>query len=72
MGTVTQENIHLLLPWKTVVLAELWAKDLNLSPTETLMRLYSTDFYKSLEDESTKMWTYSPEQLYYLFKNKED
>ena len=69
MGTVTQENVHLLLPWKTAGLAELWAKDLNLLPTETLMRLYSTDFYKSLEDESTKMWTYSPEQLYYLFKN---
>ena len=71
MGEVTQENVHLLLPWKTAGMAELWAKDLNVTPMEALMRLYATDFYKLLEDESTKMWTYSHEQLYYMFKNKE-
>ena len=67
MGEVTQENVHLLLPWKTAGMAELWAKDLNVALMEALMRLYATDFYKLMEDESTKMWTYSPEQLYYIF-----
>ncbi len=69
MGEVTQNNVHLLLPWKTAGMAVLWAKDINVSPLEALMKLYSTTFYKRLEDESTKMWHYSPEQLYYIFRH---
>lgn len=49
-------------------MAELWAHDLGITPLEALMRLYSTDFYRRLEDESTKLWTNSPEQLYILFR----
>lgn len=71
MGEITQENVHLLLPWKTAGVAELWAKDLDVPPVEALMRFYRTDFYKSIETESTKLWTYSPEQLYYIFKNED-
>ncbi len=67
MGEVNQSNVHLLLPWKAAGMAELWAKDLNVTPLEALMRLYSTAFYKTLEDESSKMWCYSPDQLYYIF-----
>jgi hypothetical protein len=49
-------------------MAELWAHDLGITPLEALMGLYSTDFYRRLEDESTKLWTNSPEQLYILFR----
>ena len=68
MGEITQSNVHLLLPWKTAGVAELWAKDLGVAPLEALMRFYQTDFYRLLEDESTKLWTNSPEQLYLLFR----
>ena len=68
MAEITQSNLHLILHWKTADMAELWARDLGISPLEALMRLYSTDFYRRLEDESTKLWTNSPEQLYILFR----
>ena len=67
MGEINQSNVYLLLPWKAAGLAELWAKDLKVSPLDALMRLYATDFYRLLEDESSKLWTYSSEQLYYIF-----
>ena len=69
MGEITQENVHLLLPWKVAGIAELWAKDLGVPQMEALMRFYGTPFYRNLEDESTKLWHYSPEQLYALFSN---
>ena len=68
MAEITQSNLHLILHWKTAGMAELWAHDLGITPLEALMRLYSTDFYRRLEDESTKLWTNSPEQLYILFR----
>ena len=68
MGEINQSNVHLLLPWKVAGVAELWAKDLGVEPLEALMRFYGTEFYRLLEDESTKLWTNSPEQLYMLFR----
>ena len=67
MGEINQSNVHLLLPWKVAGVAELWAKDLGVAPLEAMMRFYETDFYRLLEDESTKLWTNSPQQLYLLF-----
>lgn len=69
MGEINQSNVHLLLPWKVAGVAELWAKELGVSQMEALMRFYRTSFYRDLEDESTKLWHYSPEQLYALFSN---
>ena len=54
---------------KVAGLARLWAKDLGVSTLEAMMRFYDTPFYAKLEDESTKLWTCSPQQLYYLFRN---
>ncbi len=68
MGEITQENVYLLLPWKVAGVSELWAKDLGVTPLEAMMRFYATDFYKLLENESTKLWTNSPQQLYILFR----
>ena len=53
---------------KVAGIAELWAKDLGVPPLEAMMRFYATDFYRLLEDESTKLWTNSPQQLYVLFR----
>jgi len=67
MAEITQDNVYLLLPWKIAGLAELWARDLGVSPLEALNRFYKTPFYARLADESTKLWHYSPEQLYAVF-----
>ena len=64
-----QSNVYMLLHWKVAGLAQLWAKDLGVSTLEAMMRFYDTPFYAKLEDESTKLWTCSPQQLYYLFRN---
>ena len=67
MGEVNQSNVHLFLPWKVAGLASLWAADMGIPRLEAQRRFYGTQFYKSLEDESTKLWTLSPEQLYLVF-----
>ena len=67
MGEVNQSNVHLFLPWKVAGLAALWAADLGVSRLEAQRRFYGTRFYRDLEDESTKLWTLSPEQLYQIF-----
>lgn len=67
MAEITQENLYLLLPWKIAGLAELWARDLGVSPLEAMERFYRSSFYPRLADESTKLWHYSPEQLYAIF-----
>mgnify|MGYP001773076662 FL=1 len=67
MGEINQSNVHLLLPWKIAGIAELWAKDADITPLEAMKRFYQTPFYKRLADESTKLWHYSAEQLYALF-----
>lgn len=68
MAEITLSNLHLVLHWKTAGVAELWAKDLGIPPLDALMRFHATDFYRRLEDESTKLWTNSPEQLSVLFR----
>lgn len=67
MGEINQSNVHLLLPWKIAGIAELWARDANITPLEAMERFYQTSFYKRLADESTKLWHYSAEQLYAIF-----
>lgn len=66
MGEITQENVHLLLPWKIAGMAELMARDFGISVLEAMRRIYAMPFYKKLSDESTKLWHNSPEQLYLL------
>ena len=68
MGEVNQSNVYLLLPWKVAGLASLWAADLGVTRFEAQRRFYGTKFYQLLEDESTKLWTLSPEQLYLIFQ----
>jgi len=70
MAEINQSNVYMLLHWKVAGFAQLWAKDLGVSTLEAMMRFYDTPFHAKLEDESTKLWTYSPQQLYYLFRNE--
>lgn len=69
MGEITQENVHLLLPWKVAGLAELLARDCGITTLEAMRRIYALPFYKLLADESTKLWHHSPEQLYLLLQS---
>lgn len=71
MEEITQSNLYLLLPSKVAWMAELLSEDNNVSIVEAIKMIYSSDMYKRLEYESTKMWHLGPAALYQeLIRNK--
>jgi hypothetical protein len=64
MEEITQSNLYLLLPSKVAWMAELLSEDKNVSIVEAIKMIYSSDMYKRLEYESTKMWHLGPVALY--------
>lgn len=63
--TVTQDNLHLLLPIKVSYLVEMLCKDFGMSVVDAIKRVYTSATYKRLEREETKAWTLGPTTLYY-------
>jgi len=61
---VNQNNLYLLLPSKVAWLAEWLSEDKKISISESIKLIYSSDMYRRLEDESTKMWHLGPVALY--------
>ena len=66
--TITQENVHLLLPSKLSWMANMLAEDKDISIVEAMKLLYSSDVYKRLENEATKAWHLGPVALYQDFQ----
>lgn len=64
IGEITQENLYLLLPSKVSWLASMIQEDENLRMIDAIKKVYLSDTYKRLEDESTKMWHLGPVDLY--------
>ncbi len=61
---VTQQNVHLLLPHKAAKIASLMRRDSKLGTKEALLKFYLSNAYRLLEQEATKLWHFSPEQIY--------
>ena len=61
---INQENLYLLLPSKVAWLTEMLTEDKGISIVEAIREIYSSDTYRQLEDESTKMWHLGPVALY--------
>ena len=68
--TITQENVHLLLPSKVSWMANMLAEDRGISIVEAMKLLYASDVYSRLEQESTKTWHLGPVALYQDFKSE--
>ena len=66
--TITQQNVHLLLPSKLSWMANLLAEDKGISIVEAMKILYSSELYARLENESTKAWHLGPVALYQDFQ----
>ena len=62
--TITQDNLYLLIPSKMAWLASMLAEDENISIVDAIKRLYASEMYKKLQDESTKYWHLGPVALY--------
>ncbi len=63
---VTQENLYLLLPSKVAWIADMMQDDTKTSTVEVLRKIYSSDTYRQLEKESTKLWHLGPIALYQM------
>ena len=61
---INQNNLYLLLPSKVAWMAEWLSEDKNISTVEAIKMIYTSDMYKRLENESTKMWHLGPVALY--------
>ena len=68
--TITQENVHLLLPSKLSWMANMLAEDRGISIVEAMKLLYASDVYSRLEQESTKTWHLGPVAVYQDFKSE--
>lgn len=61
---INQDNLYLLLPSKVAWLTDMLTEDKGISIIEAIRDIYSSDMYRRLEDESTKMWHLGPVALY--------
>ena len=61
---VNQNNLYMFLPSKVSWVAEMLAKDKNIDIVDAIKKVYSSNVYKKLEDESTKLWHLGPVDIY--------
>ena len=61
---INQDNLYLLLPSKVAWLADMLTQDKDIGVVEAVKEIYSSDTYRQLEEESTKMWHLGPVSLY--------
>lgn len=60
---ITQQNLYLILPYKVGQLATLYAKKFNTTVLDAIKTIYSSNTYKDLEREETKLWHLGPVAL---------
>lgn len=60
---VTQENLYLFLPSKVSWMAYILADQNNNNIVDAIKEIYSSQTYKQLETESTKLWNLGPVAL---------
>lgn len=63
-------KFNAIFPIITADLADRISIEDNLSEDETIEQLYATQLYAELEKEQTKVWQYSTEKLYELYKSE--
>ena len=61
---INQDNLYLFLPSKVAWLADMLTTDKGIGIVDAMIEIYSSDTYRQLEDESTKMWHLGPVALY--------
>lgn len=63
-GTLTQDNLYLLLPGKVMAVAQMYARHHDVSLLDAMRVVYASDMYKQLELEETKRWHEGPVSLF--------
>lgn len=55
---------YLLIPSKICWLFDMLVEDKDLSIVDAIKTIYTSDLYRKLQDESTKIWHLGPVALY--------
>ena len=63
-GEINQDNLYLLLPSKVSLLSVMLQKHEQISMVDAIKKVYQSDTYHRLENESSKMWHLGPVALY--------
>ena len=64
---VNQDNLYLFLPSKACWVANMISETQGISIAEAILEFYSSDVYRRLEDERTKLWHLGPVALFQEF-----
>ena len=64
IGEINQETLYLLLPSKVCWLASMLVENKGMSTIDSIKVIYSSNLYKRLKVESTKLWQLGPVALY--------
>lgn len=60
---ITNKNLHLLLPSKIRQTLKVYLEDRDEDAIKALTDFYSSETYRQLEQEETKLWHYGPVAL---------
>ncbi|MBR1515107.1 MAG: hypothetical protein IJ622_12580 [Bacteroidales bacterium] len=61
--TINQGNLYLLLPSKICWIVDMLTEEKGIGIAEAIKEVYSSDTYKRLETENTKLWHWGPVAL---------
>jgi hypothetical protein len=61
---VTQKNLYNLIPPKIAKITTILRSNHNMEIKQALLTFYSSKAYSLLEREDTKLWHYSPAQIF--------
>ena len=64
IGEVTQSNLHLLIPSKVSLMAEILVSETGISVIDAITHIYTSHTYEKLALEETKRWHLGPVDLY--------
>lgn len=67
---INQSNVHLLIPAKISVVAAMFAEDNKCSMLESLRKFYSSDIYRQLQNEQTKLRHLGVVALYEMWQEE--
>lgn len=68
---VNQNNLYLFLPSKICWLANMLVDEKGISLVDAIIEIYSSDTYRRLEDEKTKLWHLGPVAIYQEFSQRQ-
>ena len=67
---VNQGNIYNLIPFKAAKITTMLRQNRNMALKQALLTFYHSPAYRCLEREETKLWHYSPAQIFAEYLTK--